>query len=131
VLVENCTAQAISVIELHQRLRDLIACHCVAMPMVRSIQMACGLVATPYPLCNMLPAIHLRALLFSQPPMSTGSASRTPVLFHSWRRSCLVVTPHGEQLFEWCTSHIRHFPCTGAVLEAAGLLQSQGVVLCF
>ena len=49
--------------ELHQRLRDVIAGHCASWPGVTTLQKARGLAATPYPLCNMLLGIHLRASL--------------------------------------------------------------------
>ena len=47
--------------ELHQRLRDVIAGHCSSWLGVTTLQKARGLAATPYPLCNMLLGIHLRA----------------------------------------------------------------------
>jgi hypothetical protein len=53
--------QAKTLAELHQQVRDVIDEHCATVPAVRTIQMARGLVATPYPLCNMLPAMHHRA----------------------------------------------------------------------
>ncbi len=58
----SCVAvQAKTLAELHQQVRDVIDEHCATVPAVRTIQMARGLVATPYPLCNMLPAMHHRA----------------------------------------------------------------------
>ena len=54
--------------ELHQRLRDVIAGHCASWPGVTTLQKARGLAATPYPLCNMLLGIHLRAPLPAATP---------------------------------------------------------------
>jgi len=60
--------------ELHQRLRDVIAGHCASWPGVTTLQKARGLAATPYPLCNMLLGIHLRASL----PAALQPDSRQP-----------------------------------------------------
>ena len=81
--VPRATAQAASIVELHQQLREIIEDHCSSVPAVRSIQMARGLVATPYPLCNMLPAMHYRA---PEQPSNIWVKDRINVGFRSGRR---------------------------------------------
>ena len=88
----NLSAQATSLVELHQQLRECIARHCISVPPVRTIQMARGITATPYPMCNMLPAIYLRAPLESTEPAAIRLATLSMEL-------ALGVVP-----MSWCRS---------------------------
>jgi hypothetical protein len=86
-------AQVTTIIDLHQRLRNMIVGHCACVPVVSKLQMARALVATPYALCNMLPAFYKRALLRAQhlgPGQDQGTKASLACA-NCCRRDCLEV----------------------------------------